>query len=425
MSKAAPVFALIDCNSFYASCERVFRPDLARVPIVVLSNNDGCVIARSYDAKPHVKMGEPYFQIKHKLKQHGIVAFSSNYALYGDMSERVMSLIESMVPVVEVYSIDEAFADLTGINSLDQFGRQIRAQVLRCTGIPVGVGIAPTKTLAKLANHTAKRLQAHTGGVVDITDQVKRDWVLRNTDVAEVWGIGRRMKAHLDGMGIKSAMDLAKADPWTLRKNFSVVIEKTARELAGTPCLELDEPDPPKQEICCSRMFGKRLTELAPIKEAVATYMMRASEKLRAQNSLCKKIRVSIRTGMFNPEEAKYANGVLVELPYPTNDVRLMTKMAVEALDRVFRPGFKYSKAEVLLLNLCQPSEYTGDLFALAQPSETDKVMKVLDQINSRWGRGTLRAASVPTNPDWGMRREMMSQSYTTKLDQLWKVSCS
>ncbi|OBZ25494.1 DNA polymerase V subunit UmuC [Pseudomonas protegens] len=420
-----PVFALIDCNSFYASCERVFRPDLAKVPIVVLSNNDGCVIARSYDVKPFVKMGEPYFQIKHKLRQHGIVAFSSNYALYGDMSERVMSLIESMVPAVEVYSIDEAFADLTGINSLEQFGRQIRAQVLRCTGIPVGVGIAPTKTLAKLANHTAKRLQAHTGGVVDITDPVKRDWVLRNTDVAEVWGIGRRMKAHLDGMGIKSAMDLAKADPWTLRKNFSVVIEKTARELAGTPCLELDEPDPPKQEICCSRMFGKRLTELAPIKEAVATYMMRASEKLRAQNSLCKKIRVSIRTGMFNPEEAKYANGVLVELPYPTNDVRLMTKMAVEALDRVFRPGFKYSKAEVMLLSLCQPGEYTDDLFAVAQPSETDKVMKVLDQINNRWGRGTLRAASVPTDPDWSMRREMMSQSYTTKLDQLWRVSCN
>ncbi|MFJ3154055.1 translesion error-prone DNA polymerase V subunit UmuC [Pseudomonas protegens] len=420
-----PVFALIDCNSFYASCERVFRPDLAKVPIVVLSNNDGCVIARSYDAKPFIKMGEPYFQIKHKLRQRGIVAFSSNYALYGDMSERVMSLIESMVPAVEVYSIDEAFADLTGINSLEQFGRQIRAQVLRCTGIPVGVGIASTKTLAKLANHTAKRLQAQTGGVVVITDPAKRNWVLRNTDVAEVWGIGRRMKAHLDGMGIKSAMDLAKADPWTLRKNFSVVIEKTARELAGTPCLELDEPDPPKQEICCSRMFGKRLTELAPIKEAVATYMMRASEKLRAQNSLCKKIRVSIRTGMFNPEEAKYANGVLVELPYPTNDVRLMTKMAVEALDRVFRPGFKYSKAEVLLLNLCQPGEYTGDLFAVAQPSETDKVMKVLDQINRRWGRGTLRAASVPTNPDWGMRREMMSQSFTTKLDQLWKVSCN
>lgn len=424
MSKPEPVFALIDCNSFYASCERVFRPDLAKVPIVVLSNNDGCVIARSYDAKPFIKMGEPYFQIKHKLKQHGIVPFSSNYALYGDMSERVMMLIESMVPAVEIYSIDEAFADLSGIDGLDALGRQIRARVFQCTGIPVGVGIAHTKTLAKLANHTAKRLQAQTGGVVNITDPVKRDWVLRNTDVSEVWGVGRKMKLHLDALGIKSAMDLAKADPWTLRKKFSVVIEKTARELAGTSCLELDEPDPPKQEICCSRMFGKRLTELPPIKEAVATYMMRASEKLRAQNSLCKKVRVCIRTGMFNPDEAKYANGVVVDMPYPTDDVRLLTKAAVDALDRIFRPGFKYSKAEVMLLNLCQPGEYTDDLFAESQAGDATRVMSVLDQINERWGRGTLRAASVPRNPDWGMRREMMSQSYTTKLDELWRIPC-
>ncbi|MEX5543607.1 translesion error-prone DNA polymerase V subunit UmuC [Pseudomonas poae] len=425
MSKQEPTFALIDCNSFYASCERVFRPDLAKVPIVVLSNNDGCVIARSYDAKPFIKMGEPYFQIKHKLKQHGIVPFSSNYALYGDMSERVMSLIEAMVPAIEVYSIDEAFADLTGVGGLDALGRQIRAQVLRCTGIPVGVGIAHTKTLAKLANHTAKRLQSQTGGVVNITDPVKRDWVLRNTDVAEVWGVGRKMKLHLDAMGIKSAMDLAKADPWTLRKKFSVVIEKTARELGGTPCLELDEPDSPKQEICCSRMFGQRLTELPPIREAVATYMMRASEKLRAQNSLCKKVRVCIRTGMFNPEEAKYANGVVVDMPYPTDDVRLLTQAAVGALERLFRSGFKYSKAEVMLLDLCQHGEYTDDLFATSQPSEATRVMTVLDQINGRWGRGTLRSASVPTNPEWGMRREMMSRSYTTKLDQLWSVACT
>jgi DNA polymerase V len=424
MSKTPPVYGLIDCNSFYANCERVFRPDLAKVPIVVLSNNGGCVIARSYDAKPYVKMGEPYFQIKHKLKQHGIVPFSSNYALYGDMSERVMTLIESMVPAVEVYSIDEAFVDLTGIIDVEGLGRKIRSQVLRCTGIPVGVGIANTKTLSKLANHTAKRLQAQTGGVVNICDPIKRDWVLRNTDVAEVWGVGQRMKMHLDAMGIKTAMDLAKANPWTLRKNFSVVIEKTARELAGTPCLELDEPDSPKQEICCSRMFGQRLTELLPIKEAVATYMMRASEKLRAQNSLCKKVRVCIRTGMFNPEEAKYANGVMIDLPYPTDDVRLFTQVAVGGLERVFRPGFKYSKAEVMLLNLCQPGEYTDDLFATSQPAEASRVMAVLDQINERWGSGTLRVAAVPANPIWGMRREMMSQSYTTKLDQLWRVSC-
>ncbi len=295
-----PIFALVDCNSFYASCERVFRPDLAKTPIVVLSNNDGCVIARSYDAKPFVKMGAPYFQIKDTLRRHGIVAFSSNYALYGQISERVMTIIESMVADSEVYSIDEIFCDLTGQpGDLTALGRLIREKVLRCTGIPVGIGIARTKTLAKLANHTAKRLQQQTGGVVDICDPFKRDWVLRNTAVAEVWGVGRRLNGHLQAMGIQSAMDLAKADPVTLRAKFSVVLERTARELAGVPCLELEDPDPPKQEICCSRMFGKRLTELAPIKEAVATYTARAAEKLRAQGSMCKKMRISVRTGML------------------------------------------------------------------------------------------------------------------------------
>lgn len=419
------VFGLIDCNSFYASCERVFRPDLAKTPIVVLSNNDGCVIARSYDAKPHVKMGEPYFQCREKLRRHGIVAFSSNYALYGDMSERVMSLIESMVPASEVYSIDECFADLSGVQScLTQFGRSIRAKVLRCTGIPVGVGIARTKTLAKLANHTAKRLQGQTGGVVDITDAFKRDWVLRNTEVKEVWGIGRRMTAHLEAMGIHKAMDLAKADPRMLREKFSVVVEKTARELAGTPCLELDEADPPKQEICCSRMFGTRLTELTPIKQAVATYTGRAAEKLRAQGSVCKRMRVAIRTGMFNPNEAHFAKGALVELPYPTNDTLLLTRAATEAVEQVFQAGYRYSKAEVMLLDLRQPGEFTDDLFAATQPVACDRLMAVMDGVNQRYGSGTLRSGSVPRNPNWGMRRELMSQSFTTRIDQLWRVHC-
>jgi DNA polymerase V len=426
MAKPEQVFALIDCNSFYASCERVFRPDLAKTPIVVLSNNDGCVIARSYDAKPFIKMGEPYFQIKDALRRHGVVAFSSNYALYGDISERVMTLIESMVPASETYSIDEKFADLTGMpGNLTQFGREMRARILRCTGIPVGVGIAPTKTLAKLANHTAKRLQAQTGGVVDICDPFKRDWVLRNTEVKEVWGVGRKLTAHLQAMGIKTAMDLAKADPVTLRARFSILLEKTARELSGTPCLELEDPDPPKQEICSSRMFGKRLTDIAPIKEAVATYTQRAAEKLRAQNSLCKKMRISIRTGMFNPDEPRYAQGALVELPYPTNDTLMMTRAATEAVERIYREGYRYSKAEVLLLDLRQPGEFTDDLFALTQPYTTDRVMKVLDEINGRWGRGTVRSATVPGEPDWGMQRNLMSQSYTTRLDQLWKVKCN
>lgn len=426
MKKLEPVFALIDCNSFYSSCERVFRPDLAKVPIVVLSNNDGCVIARSYDAKPFVKMGAPYFQIKDLLRRHGIVAFSSNYALYGDISERVMTVIESMVPDSETYSIDEKFADLTGIpGDLTLFGRKIRARVLRETGIPVGVGIAHTKTLAKLANHIAKKLQTRTGGVVDICDPDKRDWVLKRCEVGDVWGVGRRMKAHLEAMGIKTAMDLAQADPTLLGRKFSVVIEKTARELAGISCLELADADPPKQEICCSRMFGKRLSEIEPIREAVATYTQRAAEKLRAQRSLCKKIRVSIRTGMFNPDEAKYANGALIELPYPTNDVRLMTTAAIHAVDRLFRPGFRYSKAEVLLMDLRQPGEFTDDLFAEVQPQTADRIMGVLDEINARWGRGTLRAASVPADPDWAMRRDLMSQSYTTRLDQLFTVKAN
>lgn len=418
-----PIFALIDCNAFYASCERVFRPDLAKTPIVVLSNNDGCVIARSYDAKPFVKMGEPYFQAREKLRRHGVVAFSSNYALYGDMSERVMTLIESMVPATEVYSIDECFAELTGMaQDLTLFGHRLRLRIAQCTGIPVGVGIARTKTLAKLANHTAKRLQSHTGGVVDITDPVKRDWVLRNTAVKEVWGIGRKMTAHLEAMGIRTAMDLARADAWTLRQRFNVVVEKTARELAGTPCLELDDVEPPKQEICSSRMFGMRLSELAPIKQAVATYVGRAAEKLRAQGSVCKRMRVSIRTGMFNPNEVHHAQGAWVELPYPTCDTLLLTRLATDAVERIFRPGLRYSKAEVLLMDLRQPGDFSGDLFAPRQSAACDRLMQVMDSINGRWGRGTVRAASVPAAPDWGMKREMMSQSYTTRIDQLWTI---
>ena len=425
MASTDRALALVDCNSFYASCERVFRPDLRRTPIVVLSNNDGCVIARSAEAKAlGIKMGAPYFQIKNELRRHGIVPFSSNYALYGDMSERVMTVIESLVPAVEVYSIDEAFADLSGVPDVEVLGRRIRAEVLRKTGIPVGVGIANTKTLAKLANHSAKRWQRQTGGVVDLLDPERRDKVLRVTDVSDVWGIGRRMTEHLNGMGIRSAWDLAQADAWTLRKQFSVVVEKTARELRGTLCLDLEEAAPPKQEICCSRMFGMRLHELGPIREAVATYAARASEKLRAQQSMCKRVRVSIRTGMFNPDEPKFAKGVVCELPYPTDDTRYITRAALAGLELVYQAGFAFSKAEVLLMDLRQRGEYTDDLFAATQPAVSERVMGVLDEINARWGKGTLHPGRVPTTPYWGMRREMMSQSYTTRLDQLWEVEC-
>ena len=418
-----PVFALIDCNSFYASCERVFRPDLQRVPIVVLSNNDGCVIARSADAKPFVKMGALFHEIRGDLKRQGVVAFSSNYALYGDMSERVMSIIESRVPALEVYSIDEAFADLTGIpESLENLSRTLQTEIKQKTGIPVGIGIAGTKTLAKLANHAAKRWQRQTGGVVDLRDPVRRDKLLKVMPVEEVWGIGKRMQIHLNALGIKTAWDLANCDAWELRKRFNVIIEKTARELCGTACLELEDAAPAKQEICCSRSFGKRLKTIEPIQEAVTAYATRAAEKLRQQGSVCRRIRVSLRTGMFNPTEAKYANGLLCQLPYPTDDTRLITAAAREGISRLYRDGFNYAKAQLLLRDICRRDEYTPDLFTPEQPVKTERLMSALDAINNRWGRGTLQPGRLTKTAEWGMRRELLSPSYTTRWAELLKV---
>lgn len=418
------VFALIDCNCFYCSCERLFRPDLARTPIVVLSNNDGCVVSRTPEAKAlGVKMGEPWHQIRHRFTAAGGRAFSSNYALYGDVSERVMTVLERLLPQIEVYSIDEAWGLVSGMQvDLESFGRKIRAEVLACTGIPVGVGFGPTKTLGKLANYAAKRWQKQTGGVVSICDPVKRDKLLRAVDVSEVWGVGRRLTERLQAQGIRTAWDLAQADAWTLRQQFSVVLERTARELRGISCLDLEDAAPPKQEICCSRAFGERQTELAPIKEAVATYAARAAEKLRAQGSVCKSVRVAIRTGFFNPNEPKFAQGVLRELPYPTDDTRIIVQAALAALEQIYRPGFAFAKAEILLVDLRQRGEFTDDLFAATQPAAAESVMKVLDSINARWGRGTLRPGGVPATPAWGMKQELLSQSYTTRVDQLWCV---
>ena len=259
---------------------------------------------------------------------------------------------------------------------------------------------------------------------MDICDPERRDKLLKVMPVDEVWGVGRRMNEHLTAMGIKTAWDLSQADAWTLRKQFSVVIEKTARELRGISCLALEESAPAKQEICSSRAFGERLRTIEPIKEAVATYAARACEKLRAQGSLCKRVRVGIRTGMFNPDEVKMAKGVVIELPYPTDDTRLVIRAAQQGLESIFREGFAYAKAEIMLLDLRQQGEFTDDLFAEVQPAAAEKVMSVLDDINARWGRGTLRPARVPVTPGWGMKRELKSPSYTTKWGELWGVRC-
>ena len=381
------------------------------------------MIARSADAKPYVAMGEPFFKIKDTLKQYGILAFSSNYALYGDMSERVMSLLESRLPAVEVYSIDEAFADLTGLpEPLLQLGHDVRADVLQKTGIPVGIGIAPTKTLAKLANAAAKRWQRQTGGVVDIREPHRRDRLLQVMAVGEVWGIGRRLQAHLADMGIKTAWDLAKADPRLLRKRFSVVVEKTARELFGVACLEMEPQAPAKREICCSRSFGHRVHALDELREAVATYATRAGEKLRQQQSLCSLLHVGIRTGLFNTNEERVSLSVTCHLPYPTDDTRLLVQSAIAGLDQIYKAGPAYAKASVMLMDLCQRNEYTPDLFAPTQPAGTDQLMQTMDQINQRWGKGTIRPGRVPTQSEWQMQRQLLSPAFTTRLDQLWTV---
>lgn len=314
--------------------------------------------------------------------------------------------------------VDEAFADLTGMpESLESLSRTLQTEIKQKTGIPVGIGIAGTKTLAKLANHAAKRWQRQTGGVVDLRDPVHRDKLLKVISVEDVWGIGRRMQVHLNALGIKTAWDLASSDAWELRKRFNVIIEKTARELRGTACLELEEAAPAKQEICCSRSFGNRLKTIEPIQEAVTAYATRAAEKLRQQGSLCRQIRVSLRTGMFNPTEAKYANGLLCQLPYPTDDTRLIIAAAREGISRLYRDGFSYAKAQVLLLDLCRRNEYTQDLFAPEQPVKTERLMSALDAINRRWGRGTLQPGRIAKPTEWSMRREMLSPAYTTQ----WK----
>ncbi|HFF2129146.1 translesion error-prone DNA polymerase V subunit UmuC [Pseudomonas aeruginosa] len=417
------MFALIDCNSFYASCERVYRPWLEGVPVVVLSNNDGCVIARTREAKRlGIPMGAPYFQWRDQMREWGVVCFSSNYELYGQMSARVMVTLEGMFPRVEVYSIDEAFADLTGMRGdMVQLGREARARILLCTGIPVGVGIGPTKTLAKLANWAAKTWRK-SEGVIDLRDPSRRDRLLQMTEVSEVWGVGRRLTARLKPLGIKTAWDLAQYDPASLRQQFSVVLEKTARELRGISCLHLAEVEPPRQMICSSKMFGARVRELPPIREAVAAYVSKAAEKLRAQGSLAGTLQVAIRTGMHNPNQPRYASAINCPLPYPTDDTRVLAAAAVRGLDAIYRPGYAYSKAEVLLMDLCQRGEFTVDMFAATPRPGADRLMAVVDRINAQEGRGTVRLGRIPAAPKWAMRREMLSQRYTTRWDELMVV---
>lgn len=416
------IFALVDCNNFYASCEKLFRPDLKHRPVVVLSNNDGCVVARSKEAKAlGIKMGVPVFQIRDQIEQHNIVCFSSNYALYADLSQRVMSLLEEEAPYVEIYSIDEAFLDLAGLDGcvdVLSFGQHLKSKVDQCTGITVGVGIAPTKTLAKLANHAAKTYPA-TGSVVNLMERDRQRRLLALLDVSDVWGVGRRLSKRLYERGIYTALDLADANSKVIRSEFSVVLERTVQELNGVSCIALEDAVPVKQQIVCSRSFGTRIIEKEALKEAIAKYMGRAAEKLRSEQLLARVVQVFIRTGAFNPNDAYYTNALTIELSHPTNDSRDLLKAAYEVLEKLYRPGYRYAKAGVMLTDFYEHHAYQQDMFQADPVRKGSKaLMEVIDNINhSRLGKIFLAAQGTST--PWSMKREHLSPAYTTQWSDL------
>lgn len=420
------MFALCDVYSFYASCETVFRPDLKGRPVVVLSNNDGCVIARSAEAKPFVKMGEPYFKQKDMFRRHGIIAFSSNYELYADMSNRVMTTLEELSPRCEIYSIDEAFCDLTGVShcrELTDFGREIRETVLRRTHLTVGVGIAQTKTLAKLANHAAKQWQRQTGGVVDLSNLERQRKLMSLLPVDEVWGVGRRISKKLEAMGIDTVLKLADTDIRFIRKHFNVVLERTVRELRGEPCLGLEEFAPVKQEIVCSRSFGGRITEYHEMRQAICSYASRAAEKLRCEHQYCRFISAFVKTSPFALNEPYYGNSASVKLLTPTQDSRDIIEAATKCLDAIWKDGQRYQKAGVMLGDFYSQGVAQLNLFDDNAPRQnSEKLMEVLDHLNAKDGRGTLYFAGEGIQQEWQMRREHLSPRYTTRFSDVLVV---
>ena len=415
-------FALIDGNNFYVSCERIFNPRLEGRPVVVLSNNDGCAVARSAEVKAlGVKMGTPWFQMKDLAKQHGIIALSSNYELYADVSNRMMGVLARFSPEQEIYSIDECFLGMSGFEAYDRmaYGQEIRQTVSQWVGIPVCVGFAATKTLAKLANHCAKKALAGRTGVCDFgqLDASARKALFSSIPVREIWGIGPNLSRQLIERGIETVEALRTADAKTLRREFSVVLERTMAELNGVSCLSLEEAVPNKQQIMSSRSFGQYVYELEPLAEAVASYIAIATEKLRSQGSLAGMVQVYIRTNPHKASAPQYQRGLTIPLPEPTDDTLRLTRVAKWGLKKIYRPGFAYQKAGIALMNLRDTGTVQMNLFTKAK--DTTRLMQAMDQINAVWGRGTLHSAAEGVRKEWTMKREKKSPGFTTRWDQL------
>ena len=410
--------AIIDVNNFYVSCERVFNPKLENKPVVVLSNNDGCAISRSNEAKSlGIKMGIPFFQIKDMVNSDKLITLSSNYTLYLDMSDRVMTLLSKFSPDQEIYSIDESFLDLTSFKSKDliKYGQQIKTKIKQWTGLPISIGIGSTKTLSKLANHIAKKHPSFKGVCnLNVMDQDTLDTWMSHISVNEVWGVGRSLAPKLNQLGIISVLDLKLADPDYIRQQFSIVLEKTVRELNGVMCIELKDVQEPNKEIMVSRSFGRRVNNKQELIEAITSYTSRAAERMRKQDSVASSLYVYIRTSPHD-DQKQYANGVNIPLFQPTDDSMVLTNTALLGLDHIYRDGFNYQKAGVTLCNLISKHKIQGNLF---NDTISHSRMKVMDSINQRW-KGKLKLGSEGVTKEWEMRAQFKSRNYTTNWEEL------
>jgi DNA polymerase V len=412
------MIGLVDCNSCYASCEQIFRPDLRGKPVVVLSNNDCFVVARSKEAKAlGIEDLQTFFKAEPILRQHGVTIFSSNYPLYGDISHRVMTTLKNFAPSVEVYSIDEMFLELEGMNEdWNSYGRTIKDTLWQHIRMPVGVGIAPSKTLAKLANRAAKQIPKCNG--VCVLDQPhKWEWLQQRTPVDKLWGVAKRLARRLAEFEIYTAYDLAKADPKIMRRKIGVTIERMIEELNGTPCIPMEEQPPAKQQIYASRSFGENLHTLEPIQQAITLYASRAAEKLRKQDSVTSSIHVFLQSSPF--KDNYYSNSMVVQLPYPTDDSRLISTYAKYAIAKLYRPHYAFLKAGVGLLDLTDKAHSQSDLFSSGQSAKDNALMMTLDKINHVHGRGTLFLGAEGFDKKWKMRQSYTSPAYTTRWSEL------
>ena len=429
MTVANRSIALIDCNNFYVSCERVFNPALKRKPVIVLSNNDGCVIARSQEVKDlRIKMGVPWFKVQNLARHHKVIVFSSNYTLYADMSNRVMKVVSEFAPNQEIYSIDECFLDLTGFEhfGLTDYGQRIRSTINRLVGLPVCVGVGASKTLAKLANHIAKKCSVFDGvcNLNEIT-QGTLDSLFSKIKVGEVWGVGRCIEKKLAKLGVNTVFDLKQSSPQALRKQFSVLMERTIRELNGESCIPLEEIASLKKQLVCSRGFGIPVSSLSELSEAVITYTTRVAEKLRRQRSVTAMVCVFIQTDPFKKKDRQYNPRRLIHLTNPTDDTRILINAVLTGLKSIYKPGFSYKKAGVLLDDLLPFSQHQKSLFDDKEAQvHSEFLMQAIDGINNTMGSGTIKFLGEGLEKQWRAKADKKTRCYTTRIDEIPVAYC-